>query len=168
MKTIRDRHRTSILCAFTLAAVAAAWWGLAPAEAAPPPTLATQKIDDLGLIAFSTRGMKADENDRAIMDFTRTCGCKSYLLIEGLNGVSSIGRKAMLDEVTRARGSMAVLTDSKQVQGLVTAGSWVGLSAKAFARARVRDALAYLKVPPASQAKIEAEVKRLSAVVQLR
>ena len=86
------------------------------------------------LVAHSTDGPVPDSVFQKFLETQRTGDFRAYLATTtGSSELTSVQRKASTDALA-ARSIIAhVITDSRLVRGIVTAASWLGLNAKAYA-----------------------------------
>lgn len=92
------------------------------------------KVVSRVLVAHSTDGTVVDATFQKFLETQKTGDFRAYLATTtGSSELTSVQRKAS-SEALSARNVVAyVVTDSRLVRGIVTAASWLGLNAKAFA-----------------------------------
>jgi hypothetical protein len=119
-------------------------------------------VGDLAIAVYGAQNPTDEEIEESLKVFTTLNPARVRSLIISAGGSPSpLQRKLLLDALGGGEHLSAVLSDATKVRGAVTALSWFNKKIKAFARAKMAEALAHLSVPPAQFDAVQREVKRL-------
>lgn len=119
-------------------------------------------VDNL-LISVSTSGLIPSDVWSAFIDSIKRSKATTRYLATTIGSIdtTSLQRKEVFDLVKSKGIRVAVVTDEKVTRGIVTAASWVGVDAKAFAWSNLREALQALDVAPDLEEQAVAAVTKL-------